>query len=127
MRLTELTIVETAAGLSKREFSSLEVTQAYLDRINIVDKNIHTYLAVASDSALEAAKSADECLAKGEKGNLLGVPLAIKDNMTTVGIPTTAASKMLEHYLPAYDATVVKKLKEAGAVILGKTNLDEWA
>lgn len=127
MELFALDIQDTAKGLAKKEFTSVEVTQAYLDRIEKLDGDIHAYLTVAPELALAEAKAADERRAKGESGDLLGVPLAIKDNMTTVGIRTTAASKILENYLPATDATVIGKLKKAGAVILGKTNLDEFA
>lgn len=127
MHLTSLTLKETSDGLNRHEFSSVELTRAYLDRIERLNPSLNAYLTVATESALEAAKAADERRAKGENGALLGVPIAVKDNMMTVGIRTTAASKMLEDYAPSYDATVVKKIKDAGAVILGKTNLDEWA
>lgn len=127
MPLHELTIIQTAEGLAKGEFTSIEVTQAYLNRIGALDKNIHAFLTIAPELAMAQAKEADDRRAKGENGTLLGVPLAIKDNMTTVGIRTTAASKILENFLPATDATVIARLKKAGAVILGKTNLDEFA
>lgn len=127
MKLFELGIEELAAGLQKKEFSSAEVTKAYLVRIDNLNSKLNAYLSVAAEQALEAAKAADERRSRGEDGSLLGVPLAIKDNMTTVGMRTTAASKILENYEPSYDATVIKKLKDAGAVILGKTNLDEFA
>ncbi|KKU49280.1 aspartyl/glutamyl-tRNA amidotransferase subunit A [Candidatus Uhrbacteria bacterium RIFCSPLOWO2_12_FULL_46_10] len=127
MHLYELDVVATAEGLRQKEFSSVEATQAYLERIDNLNPKLNAYLTVAAAEALAAAKTADERRRRGEDGNLLGVPLAIKDNITTVGIRTTAASKILENYQSAYDATVIKKLKDAGAVILGKTNLDEFA
>ncbi|MFA5954858.1 MAG: Asp-tRNA(Asn)/Glu-tRNA(Gln) amidotransferase subunit GatA [Patescibacteria group bacterium] len=125
--LFELTVAETAEGLTKGEFSSVEVTKSYLGRIDKLNPDLNAYLTVAHESALVAARSADERLAKGEQGALLGVPIAVKDVIMTLGIRTTAASKMLENYEPSFDATVIKKMREAGAVILGKTNLDEFA
>ena len=127
MKLFELGIEGISDGLRKKEFSSLEATQAYLERINDWNPKLNAYLSIAGESALEQAREADERRRNGEDGLLLGVPLAIKDNITVVGMPTTAASKILENYQSAYDATVIKKLKDLGAVILGKTNLDEFA
>ena len=126
--LTSLTIKETADGLSNRKFSSVEVVGAYLARIKKIDNELHSFLTVDEDKALADAKKADERRrAASEVPALLGVPLAIKDNIMTVGLKTTAASKMLADYMPSFDATVIDRLRERGAIILGKTNLDEWA
>ena len=127
MDLHTLTIQETAEGFAEKQFSSVEVTKAYLDRTVRLNPTLNVYLNMASENALVEARAADVRRQGGESGPLLGVPLAIKDNMMTVGLPTTAASKMLERYQSTYDATVISKLRMAGAVILGKTNLDEWA
>ncbi|MFH1714467.1 MAG: Asp-tRNA(Asn)/Glu-tRNA(Gln) amidotransferase subunit GatA [Candidatus Nealsonbacteria bacterium] len=128
MNLENLTIKQAQEGLRKKEFSALELSQAYLDRIKKKDKEISAFLTVTEDLAISEAKEADELIAKGEKlSQLSGIPVAIKDNILVDGIKCTAASKMLENYIAPYDATVVKKLKEQNAVILGKTNLDEFA
>ncbi|PJE76260.1 Asp-tRNA(Asn)/Glu-tRNA(Gln) amidotransferase GatCAB subunit A [Candidatus Uhrbacteria bacterium CG10_big_fil_rev_8_21_14_0_10_48_11] len=125
--LSTLDATKTAEGLASKTFTSVEVTQCYLDRIAQLNPRLNAYLTVSPETALSEAKAADERLAKGERGALLGVPIAVKDILMTLGIRTTAASKMLEHYQPSFDATAIKKLRAAGAVILGKTNLDEFA
>ncbi|HZS88712.1 MAG TPA: Asp-tRNA(Asn)/Glu-tRNA(Gln) amidotransferase subunit GatA [Chloroflexota bacterium] len=125
--LIELTAHEAAARLREREVSSVELTEAYLERIAAVDPRIHAYLRVLREEALAMARAADERLAAGESGPLLGIPIALKDVLTTRGIETTAGSKMLKGYVPPYSATVVEWLREAGAVFLGKTNMDEFA
>jgi aspartyl-tRNA(Asn)/glutamyl-tRNA(Gln) amidotransferase subunit A len=122
--LHELTIAEARTLLDKREFSSVELTQAYLDRITAVEDKVHSFLSINADIALEQARAAD---ANPAQTPLHGIPLAIKDVISTKGIVTTCASKMLETYNPPYDATVVSRLKNAGAVTLGKTNCDEFA
>src|SRR5688572_855103 len=127
MNLNQLTIIEAKKGLKEKKFTSVELTQACLDRIEEVEGKINAFVTVCREEALEEAKRADEKIARGEDLPLLGVPISIKDNFCTTGIKTTASSKVLEDFIPPYDATVVKKLKEAGAVILGKTNLDAWA
>jgi len=110
------------------EISSVELTQAHLDRISDVDTQVHAFLYVDTEGALAQARSVDDARARGEEvGPLAGVPLALKDVMVQKGIPTTAGSKILEGWRPPYDATVVSKLKAAGVVILGKTNMDEFA
>lgn len=127
MDLTRLTITETIDGLKQKSFSSREVTSAYLDRIKKLDTELHAYLTIDEEGVLKQADEADKKIAAGEAGELLGVPLAIKDIIQVVGMRMTAASKMLENYQSPYDATATKKLRAAGAVFLGKTNLDEFA
>ncbi|MBD0673092.1 Asp-tRNA(Asn)/Glu-tRNA(Gln) amidotransferase subunit GatA [Kitasatospora sp. NPDC091335] len=122
------TAAETAGAIAKGEVSAVEVAQAHLDRIDAVDKKVNAFLHVDTEGALAAARAVDEKRAKGEElGPLAGVPLALKDVFTTKGIPTTCGSKMLEGWIPPYDATLTGRLKDAGVVILGKTNMDEFA
>ncbi|VAX20945.1 Aspartyl-tRNA(Asn) amidotransferase subunit A @ Glutamyl-tRNA(Gln) amidotransferase subunit A [hydrothermal vent metagenome] len=125
--LCHLTIRELLNKLKASEITSEEVTRAYLARIDEVDKKINSYVTVDADGALEQAREADKKRANGEDGALLGVPLALKDLIVTKGLRTTCSSKILENFVPPYDAFVTKKLKEAGAVIIGKTNMDEFA
>ena len=120
-----LTISEVRKDLRNKEYTSYELTQYYLDQIKKSDLN--EYITVCEDKALEAAKIADEKIANGEDRPLLGVPLAIKDLYCTKGIKTTAASKMLENFVPEYESTVTQNLLDDGAVFLGKTNMDEFA
>jgi aspartyl-tRNA(Asn)/glutamyl-tRNA(Gln) amidotransferase subunit A len=113
-----------AARIAAREVSAVEVTQAHLDRIADVDGAVHAFLHVDADNALDAAARVDA----GEiSGPLAGVPLALKDIVVTRGIPTTAGSRILEGWIPPYDATIVERMRAAGIVILGKTNMDEFA
>jgi aspartyl-tRNA(Asn)/glutamyl-tRNA(Gln) amidotransferase subunit A len=127
MRLNSLTIKEARQKLDSVEISSIELTEACLNRIKEVDDKIKACLTVCAEEALVAAKKADERRQAGEKGDLLGIPYLAKDNIMTADIKTTAASKILEKYIAPYNATVIAKLKEVGAVLLGKTNLDEFA
>jgi aspartyl-tRNA(Asn)/glutamyl-tRNA(Gln) amidotransferase subunit A len=119
---------EMASAVAKKEISSVELTRAHLERIKETDGKIHSFLFVDESGALEQAKAVDAKIAQGQSlSPLAGVPLALKDILAQKGIPTTAGSKILEGWRPPYDATVVTKLKEAGVVILGKTNMDEFA
>ena len=128
MRLNELTIHEAHAKLSKKEISSEELTEACLETIDKKDKSIFAFITKTPELALKQAKEIDERIARGEKiGPLAGIPVAIKDNMCIDGVKTTAGSKMLENFISPYDATVIKKLRQAGAIFLGKTNMDEFA
>ncbi len=113
--------------LRKKEISSEELTKHFLERIKEVDPKVKAYITVTEEEALAMAREADQALAAGEDRPLLGVPMAIKDNICTKGVRTTCASRMLENYVPIYNATVIERLKAAGAVFLGKTNLDEFA
>lgn len=128
MDLTSLTIREAHEGLKSGKFTSRELTQAFLDRIEKEDGKIGAYLAITKELALEQADKADERIKSGKDFPVLcGIPCAIKDNIMVKDQDCTAASKILEHYKAPYDATVIDKLKDQGAVILGKTNLDEFA
>ena len=121
------TIHEYAELLKQRKLSSVELTKQYLARIEKADAQIGSYITVCPDEALAAAGKADERIARGEATLLTGIPVGIKDNICTEGIKTTCASKMLYNFVPPYDATVTKRLKNEGAVILGKLNMDEFA
>lgn len=126
--LHNLTIASFHEGLLQKEFSALEVTQAYFSHIARTDKEIGAYLSIAEPQALRAAEETDLALARGEEINpLAGVPLAVKDNILIEGLPATAGSKILEAYTASYDAHVIARLKSCGAVFLGKTNMDEFA
>ncbi|GLU46659.1 Asp-tRNA(Asn)/Glu-tRNA(Gln) amidotransferase subunit GatA [Nocardiopsis ansamitocini] len=126
--LIRLSAAELGAAIASGETSSVEATQAYLDRISAVDGEVNAFLHVADEAALEQARAVDARRAAGEElGPLAGVPIAHKDVFTTKDMPTTAASKILEGWQPPYDATVTARLREAGLVILGKTNMDEFA
>ncbi|HEY4420392.1 MAG TPA: Asp-tRNA(Asn)/Glu-tRNA(Gln) amidotransferase subunit GatA [Pseudonocardia sp.] len=127
--LTRLTAAELAEKIHTREVSAVEVAQAHLDRIAAVDEEVHAFLHVATDAALASAAMVDESLDAGTApaSPLAGVPLALKDVFTTLDMPTTAGSKILEGWRPPYDATVASRLRAAGITILGKTNMDEFA
>ncbi len=118
---------ELAAKLKSRETSAIEVAEAHLARIDQMDGEVGAYLEVCREAALESARLAQARLDEHTDGPLTGIPIAVKDNLSTLGIETTCASRILEGYVPPFDATVVSKLKEAGMVLLGKTNLDEFA
>ena len=126
--LIRLNASELVELLGKREISSVELTQAHLDQIDKVGDAVHSFLHISGESALATAKDVDARRAAGEKlADLAGVPIAVKDNLTTTDAPTTAGSKILEGWIPPYDATVVTKLRNQMLPILGKTNLDEFA
>jgi aspartyl-tRNA(Asn)/glutamyl-tRNA(Gln) amidotransferase subunit A len=131
--LTRMTAAQIAAVVAGGEASAVEVAQAHLDRIAAVDPAVHAFLHVDSTGALAAAAAVDAARADRDSGGaralgpLAGVPLALKDVLTMEGVPTTCGSRILSGWRPAYDATVTRRLKEAGVVILGKTNMDEFA
>jgi len=126
---TRMTAEDIAAKIHAGEVSAVEITQAHLDRIAAVDGAVHAFLYVDAEGALKQAAEVDRRRAAGETpaSPLAGVPLALKDIVVQKGVPTTAASRILEGWIPPYDATVTTKLRQAGVVILGKTNLDEFA
>ncbi|MBE7534679.1 MAG: Asp-tRNA(Asn)/Glu-tRNA(Gln) amidotransferase subunit GatA [Anaerolineales bacterium] len=127
MELTNLTVREAHELLKIKKISSVELTQATLNRIRDTDSKIKSYITVTDELALQQARRADERLAKGENITpLTGVPYSLKDSLSTRSVRTTCASKILEDYVPQYNATVVDKLNDAGAVLLGKTNMDEF-
>jgi aspartyl-tRNA(Asn)/glutamyl-tRNA(Gln) amidotransferase subunit A len=126
--LIRLSAAQLAAAIASGEASAVEVAQAHLDRIAAVDGKVHAFLHVDTDGALAAARAVDEKRARGEAlGPLAGVPLALKDVLTQKNVPTTCGSRILEGWRPPYDSTVVQKLRAADVVILGKTNMDEFA
>ncbi|MBI4217066.1 MAG: Asp-tRNA(Asn)/Glu-tRNA(Gln) amidotransferase subunit GatA [Chloroflexi bacterium] len=125
--LVGLTAHQAARLLARREVSAVELTRAVLERIGAVDGKVRAFVTATPDLALEQARLADERLQAGERGPLLGVPAAIKDVICTKGVRTTCSSRMLEGFVPPYDAHVMNRLYQAGLVMVGKTNLDEFA
>jgi len=121
------TIAELAQGLKKGDFSSEELTKSYLERIKKYDTALNSFITVSEDHALAQARAADAAMAKGNVTTLTGIPLAQKDIFCTNGIKTTCGSKMLDNFIAPYDATVIHKFNQAGSVMLGKTNMDEFA
>jgi aspartyl-tRNA(Asn)/glutamyl-tRNA(Gln) amidotransferase subunit A len=121
------TVAELAAGLKNKEFSSVELAKLYLDRVEASQPVLNAFVSVTRDAALAAAAEADRQLAAGKGGPLTGVPIAHKDIFCTDGVRTTCGSRMLDNFVAPYDATVVTKLKAAGVVMIGKTNMDEFA
>lgn len=126
-RLIDLSISEALSKLRAGEITSVDLTQAHLDQIDATEDKVQAYLAITRDEALAQAKAADEARANGDDRPLLGIPLAIKDVISTKDVETTAASKILEGYKPIFNATVVQRLLDAGMVMLGKLNMDEFA
>lgn len=128
MRLNQLTAHELHEKLKKKEVSSVEITEAVYKRIDEVEEKVKAFVTLTRESALARAREIDERIARGEEiGTLEGIPVVIKDNMCTEGVLTTCSSKMLYNFKPPYNATVVDKLNEAGAVVVGKANMDEFA
>src|SRR3989338_8932757 len=124
---TDLSIGDITKGLAEKRFSARELAKEFLDVAKKKDKDIHAFLNFTEDRALNQAEEVDKKISRGEKlGVLAGVPCSVKDAICVEGAPCTAGSKMLEHYIAPYDATVVKKIKDAGGVIMGKTNMDEF-
>jgi len=130
--VTELSLIQTASALYRGDFSSRELTLAYLDKINLLEPQLQSFITITAENALAQADAADQKLQRlrddgGDKPPLLGVPIAIKDVLATDGIRSTAGSRILENYVPPYNATAVGRLLGAGMVILGKTNMDEFS
>ena len=123
----EKTIAELAHDLDAKKISSVELTQHYLDRIKALDPQLNSFITVTEEHALNDAKNADELRAKGKAGRITGIPVAQKDIFCTLGVKTSCGSKMLDNFISPYDATVIKHFKQAGTVMLGKTNMDEFA
>lgn len=121
------TLTELSNELSNKKISSVELTTYFLDRIKRFDKQLNSFITVTEEYALKAAKAADEKRAKGQTGPLLGIPIAQKDIFCTKDIKTSCGSKILDNFISPYDATVVKRLNAAGTILLGKTNMDEFA
>ena len=129
--LTGLTAHQAQDLLAAGKVSSLELTEAVLARVDLVEPQLHSYITVTHERALDAARAADDARSAGDapngSGPLSGIPVMVKDNMSTAGVPTTAGSRILEGYIPPYDAFAVQQLRSGGAVIIGKGNLDEFA
>lgn len=125
--LCELSIHAALEQLRQRALSASELTRAHLERIVALDGQLHAYITVTAEIALEQARQADQRRARGDDAPLLGIPVAIKDVICTRGVRTTCGSRILENFVPPYDATVVARLRAAGAILLGKTNTDEFA
>jgi len=126
MDISKLTIKDTLQSLQKKEYSSKELVQSCLDQIKRYDTTLHAFLTIDEETALSKARDADTLLQQGIKKPLLGIPIAVKDLYTTKNLRTTAGSKIIDNYIPSFDATVVSKLNDAGAIIIGKTNEDAW-
>ncbi|HHW10801.1 MAG TPA: Asp-tRNA(Asn)/Glu-tRNA(Gln) amidotransferase subunit GatA [Firmicutes bacterium] len=137
MKLCEMTAYELSAALAERRVSAVEVVKAVFERIDAWEEELRCYITLDREGALAAAREVDAERAKGAKGTkgakeansrpLAGIPVAVKDNLSTRGLPTTCGSRHLQHYIPPYDATVIEKIRAAGMIVIGKTNMDEFA
>ncbi|HYO88336.1 MAG TPA: amidase family protein, partial [Candidatus Limnocylindrales bacterium] len=127
MNPTELSLTQARAALRRHELSAVELTQATLGRIAALDSRLGAFLTLTPERALADAQAADAALAQGDERPLLGIPLAVKDVLSTAGIQTTCGSKILKGYMPVYSATIVRRMEAAGIVMLGKLNMDEFA
>jgi aspartyl-tRNA(Asn)/glutamyl-tRNA(Gln) amidotransferase subunit A len=126
-KLYQMTIHELHELLKNRHISSRELVVSMFERIDAVEQRVHAYITLTKEEALQQAETADQKISEGSVGPLTGIPIAIKDIFCTAGIATTCGSKILENFVPVYDATVIKKLKQQHAVLIGKTNMDEFA
>ncbi len=126
MKLNELTIKEAQEGLRNKKFTSVELTKACLDRIKERNVELNAFITVCEETALKEAQNADEMLVEGKIFPLTGIPFAVKDAICTAGVRSTGAAKVLDNYIPPYDATVIKKIREQGGVLLGKNNCDAF-
>ncbi|MEZ4577050.1 MAG: amidase family protein, partial [Desulfobacterales bacterium] len=127
MTLHELTIHAAQDLLKNKKISSVELTRAVLDRIHAVEPSVDAYISITEDLAMDRAAAADQAIRENNTRPLTGIPMAIKDLIATKGVKTTCASKILENFIPPYDATVMEKLNVAGSVMTGKVNMDEFA
>ena len=127
MNWPNLTISEARNLLDCREISAVELAEHYLSVIESKNKELNAFLSVTRDSVVKQAEVVDKKISRGEAGELAGIPIAVKDNILVKGEPCTAGSKILKNYMAAYDATVITRLRRADAVLVGKTNLDEFA
>jgi len=127
MELNQLTIHELQEKIRSGKTTAVEIVQSVFQRIDAVEKDVNAYVVLTREAALEEAARADAAIRKGDIRTLTGIPIALKDLLCTRGIATTCASRILHNFVPPYDATVVEKLRDAGAVFTGKTNMDEFA
>jgi len=127
MTIYDLTLAGLRSGLDKKEFSAVEITKAYLERITATNPDFNTFITICDETALAEAEAADRLIAAGQVGPLTGLPIAAKDIFNTAGLRTTCGSHILENYVAPYDATAIERLKKQNAVILGKLNMDEFA
>ncbi|HEY5477477.1 MAG TPA: amidase, partial [Tepidiformaceae bacterium] len=125
--LWRLTAHEAHEGLRERKFTSVELTQSVIDRVAAAESRVHAYITLTPEIALEQAREADAKFAAGTATPLTGVPIGVKDLIMTKGVRTTAASKILGNFIPPYDSHVYEQVRKAGAVMVGKTNMDEFA
>jgi aspartyl-tRNA(Asn)/glutamyl-tRNA(Gln) amidotransferase subunit A len=128
MELFDLSAHELADLLKKRELTAIDITGAIIKRIHQVDEDVRSYVTLSEEDALEAAREIDENWSRRDAVSpLAGIPMGLKDNICTKGVRTTCSSRMLERFIPPYSATVADRLTEAGAVLMGKLNMDEFA